>query len=135
RTFRPRGLALEHAADPGAARRRLSEAAPDAEVWVGGGAAATLVRALDADVVVNGIVGAAGLAASLATLERGARLALANKETLVIGAELVADAMSRSGAAVALQRGAGLVLQRGADAVLQRGVAELVPIDSEHSAA
>ena len=109
RTFRPRGLALERAADPGAARLRLSEAAPDAEVWVGGGAAATLVRALDADVVVNGIVGAAGLAASLATLERGARLALANKETLVIGGPLVRAALARGG--------------------------ELIPVDSEHSAA
>ena len=109
RAFRPRGLALEQAADPGDARRRLGEAAPDAEVWVGGGAAATMVRALDADVVVNGIVGAAGLAASLATLERGARLALANKETLVIGGPLVRAALARGG--------------------------ELIPVDSEHSAA
>src|SRR6185503_6610712 len=108
--FRPRGLALEHAADPADARRRLREAAPGAEVWVGSGAAATMVRALDADVVVNGIVGAAGLAASLATLERGARLALANKETLVIGAPLVASALLRAGGT-------------------------LIPIDSEHSAA
>ena len=107
--FRPRGLALEHAADPADARRRLREAAPGAEVWVGSGAAATMVRALDADVVVNGIVGAAGLAASLATLERGARLALANKETLVIGGPLVRAALARGG--------------------------ELIPVDSEHSAA
>ncbi len=108
--LRPRGLALESAADPESARRRLKDAAPEAEVWVGAGSAATLARAGEGDVVVNGIVGAAGLAASLATLERGARLALANKETLVIGAPLVRAALARGGG-------------------------ELVPVDSEHSAA
>jgi 1-deoxy-D-xylulose-5-phosphate reductoisomerase len=108
--LRPRGLALESAADPESARRKLKDAAPEAEVWIGAGSAATLVRAGEGDVVVNGIVGAAGLAASLATLERGARLALANKETLVIGAPLVRAALARGGG-------------------------ELVPVDSEHSAA
>jgi 1-deoxy-D-xylulose-5-phosphate reductoisomerase len=107
--WRPRGVALERAADPGAARRTLGDAAPGAEVWVGAGAAARLVESVDADVVVNGIVGAAGLEASLATLARGARLALANKETLVVGGPLVRAALARGGT--------------------------LVPVDSEHSAA
>lgn len=109
RACRPRQLALEHAADPVAARRALASACPDAQVWVGPGAAVELVRASDATCVLNGIVGAAGLAASLATLERGARLALANKETLVIGGALVRRALARGGA--------------------------LLPVDSEHSAA
>lgn len=60
-------------------------------------------------IVVNGIVGSAGLAASVAALEAGNRLALANKESLVAGGPVVA---------VALARGGG----------------ELIPIDSEHSA-
>jgi len=59
--------------------------------------------------VVNGIVGAAGLAPSLAALEAGNRLALANKESLVAGGPLVA-------------------------AALEAGGGELIPVDSEHSA-
>ena len=63
----------------------------------------------DADVVVNAVVGAAGLEATLAALESGKRLALANKESLVAGGPLVM-------------------------AALERGGGELVPVDSEHSA-
>lgn len=59
--------------------------------------------------VVNGIVGAAGLPSSLAALEAGNRLALANKESLVA---------------------AGPVMK----AALARGGGELIPVDSEHSA-
>ena len=109
RALQPSMLALEHAADAVAARARLEAACPGAEVRVGSGSAAWLAAACDADAVVNGIVGAAGLEASLRTLERGARLALANKETLVIGGALVRRALARGG--------------------------ELIPVDSEHSAA
>lgn len=109
-TWRPAFVALEHAPDPVQARERLRVAAPGAEVEVGEGAAARLAARCGAEFVVNGIVGAAGLAASLAVLDRGATLALANKETLVIGAALVEAARARTGAA-------------------------LLPIDSEHSAA
>ena len=63
----------------------------------------------DVDVVMNAVVGAAGLDATLAALEAGKRVALANKETLVMAGEL---------AAAAARRGGG----------------ELVPVDSEHSA-
>jgi 1-deoxy-D-xylulose-5-phosphate reductoisomerase len=78
-------------------------------VRVGEGSARELVRETPADIVLNGIVGAAGLEASLAALERGCRLALANKETLVVGGVLVRRALARGG--------------------------ELLPVDSEHSAA
>jgi 1-deoxy-D-xylulose-5-phosphate reductoisomerase len=110
REWRPSHLALERAADPASARAALREAAPRADVEVGEGAAARLAERCGAPLVVNGIVGAAGLAASLAALERGARLALANKETLVVGGPLVRDALRRAGGA-------------------------LIPVDSEHSAA
>ena len=60
-------------------------------------------------VVVNGIVGSAGLPASVAALEAGNRLALANKESLVAGGPVVLDALARGGG-------------------------ELIPVDSEHSA-
>lgn len=109
REWQPEGVALERAPDPGRARAALLEAAPRARVWVGAGSAAALVRAIAPDAVVNGIVGAAGLGPSLAALESGARLALANKETLVVGGPLVAERLARGGS--------------------------LVPVDSEHSAA
>lgn len=60
-------------------------------------------------IVVNGIVGAAGLGASVAALEAGNRLALANKESLVAGGPVVESVRKRSGG-------------------------ELIPVDSEHSA-
>jgi 1-deoxy-D-xylulose-5-phosphate reductoisomerase len=66
------------------------------------------VRA-DVDIVLNAVVGAAGLDATLAALASGKRVALANKETLVMGGSLVAEAR-------------------------QRGGGDLVPVDSEHSA-
>jgi 1-deoxy-D-xylulose-5-phosphate reductoisomerase len=109
RRWQPAHVALERARDVESARARLASAAPQAVVHVGEGAAARLASECGAEVVLNGIVGAAGLGASLAALERGARLALANKETLVVGGELVHRQLARGG--------------------------ELIPVDSEHSAA
>jgi 1-deoxy-D-xylulose-5-phosphate reductoisomerase len=67
------------------------------------------VTRADVDIVINAVVGAAGLEATLAALNAGKRLALANKESLVAGGPLVLEALGRGGGA-------------------------LVPIDSEHSA-
>ena len=63
--------------------------------------AATQLAAADCDVVVNAITGAAGLLPTLATLEKGTTLALANKESLVIGGRLVTGA-ARPGQIVAV---------------------------------
>ena len=63
----------------------------------------------DADIILNAVVGAAGLKATLAALGKGKRVALANKESLVMGGALVMDAAKQGGG-------------------------ELVPVDSEHSA-
>jgi len=63
----------------------------------------------DAEIVLNALVGAAGLAPTLAALRAGKRVALANKESLVCGGELVLQAAREGGG-------------------------ELVPVDSEHSA-
>jgi 1-deoxy-D-xylulose-5-phosphate reductoisomerase len=74
--------------------------------------AAALVEAAtrpDVDVVLNAIVGAAGLDATLAALGAGKRVALANKESLVVGGALVDEAARRGGGTI-------------------------VPVDSEHSA-
>ena len=69
-----------------------------------------LVEAAEgADVVLNGVVGFAGLPVTMAALERGARLALANKESLIAAGPVV-------------------------NAARQRGGGEIVPVDSEHAA-
>ena len=78
--------------------------------WRSGREAVLDAAALDdVDVVLNALVGAAGLEPTLLALEAGHRLALANKESLVAGGPLVLQAAGR-------------------------GSAEIVPIDSEHSA-
>ena len=87
RTLRPRIVAVS---DPDAADRVASQL-PGIEVWAGPDAA-TRLAAIDTDVVLNGITGAAGLEPTLATLAAGTILALANKESLVIGGRLVTDA-------------------------------------------
>lgn len=72
---------------------RAVAAATDCPVTVEGGEAAVIdCAAGDCDVVLNAITGAAGLRATLATLAAGTTLALANKESLVIGGRLVTDA-------------------------------------------
>lgn len=68
-----------------------------------------VTRPQHADCLVNGLVGAAGLAPTLAGVRRGLRIALANKESLVIGGDLVREALHGS-------------------------QAEIIPVDSEHSA-
>jgi 1-deoxy-D-xylulose-5-phosphate reductoisomerase len=78
--------------------------------WEGGReAVVALAGRDDVDVVVNSLVGAAGLEPTLLALREGKRLALANKESLVAGGELVLRAADEGGG-------------------------ELVPVDSEHSA-
>ncbi|NNM33255.1 MAG: 1-deoxy-D-xylulose-5-phosphate reductoisomerase, partial [Gemmatimonadetes bacterium] len=78
--------------------------------WQTGAEAVASLAALDeVDIVVNALVGAAGLRSTLAALEAGKRCALANKESLVAGGDLVLEAARRGGG-------------------------ELVPVDSEHSA-
>ncbi len=88
-------------ADPEAAGRLgdVTHAGPDA--------ATRLVEETESDVVLNALVGALGLRPTLAALESGARLALANKESLIAGGPLVLKAASPG---------------------------QLVPVDSEHSA-
>lgn len=90
-------------ADPAAAERL---AATGATVHAGPDAA-TEVAGLDVHTVLNGITGAVGLRPTLSALEAGSVLALANKESLIIGGELV-TAAARPG--------------------------QIVPVDSEHSA-
>ena len=76
-------------------------------VIAGPDAAERLVREVEADTVLNALVGSLGLAATLATIESGETLALANKESLVAGGDLVVAAAAPG---------------------------QIVPVDSEHSA-
>jgi 1-deoxy-D-xylulose-5-phosphate reductoisomerase len=105
--FRVRRVAL---ADPVAARD-LAAARPDLAVLDGDRAAATLA-AVDADLVVNAVTGAVGLEPTLAALDAGTPVALANKESLIVGGDLVVAAAERAG---------------GRES-------HLLPVDSEHSA-
>ncbi|MFT3714921.1 MAG: 1-deoxy-D-xylulose-5-phosphate reductoisomerase [Gordonia sp. (in: high G+C Gram-positive bacteria)] len=97
-------------ADPEAAKTlsdRLGGTVLGGTVLGGDDAMVDLIESVSADVVLNGVVGAIGLRPSLATLHSGARLALANKESLVAGGSLVLDAAAPG---------------------------QIVPVDSEHSA-
>jgi 1-deoxy-D-xylulose-5-phosphate reductoisomerase len=101
------------AGDPRQLRDLISEAARLAgrqdyrpEIIAGPDASAR-IAAVEADVVLNGITGSIGLAPTLAALKSGATLALANKESLIVGGALV-KAAAREG--------------------------QIVPVDSEHSA-
>lgn len=107
REFSPRLVALY---DEGAARE-LRHRLSDMEIEVRSGMDGLLAAATmeEADTVVTAVVGMIGLQPTLAAIERGKRIALANKETLVCAGELVMDAAERCGA-------------------------EIVPVDSEHSA-
>ncbi|TFD10663.1 1-deoxy-D-xylulose-5-phosphate reductoisomerase [Cryobacterium sp. TMT1-66-1] len=74
---------------------------------LGADAAEQLVRDVDVDVVLNGITGSVGLGPTLAALKAGRTLALANKESLIVGGELVKNLAAPG---------------------------QIVPVDSEHSA-
>lgn len=87
RTLRPSVVAVS---DEAAAERVAAELR-GVEVWAGPDAA-TRLAATECDVVLNGITGAAGLEPTLAALGVGTTLALANKESLVIGGRLVTGA-------------------------------------------
>ncbi len=97
-------------ADEGAAadlRERLGKIR-DVQILVGPDAAERLARDVEADMVLNALVGAAGLPPTLAALQSGKTLALANKESLVVGGELVMD-------------------------LIKAEPERLVPVDSEHA--
>ncbi len=88
---------------------RAALADTDTKVYAGEEAVAQVAAGGDTDVVVNALVGYAGLAPTVATLRAGKKLALANKESLVVGGEVVMR-------------------------LAQEHRAPILPIDSEHSA-
>lgn len=106
RRFRPRFVALASREDAAAAREALG-----AGIQVGWGPEALVEAASlpEASIVVTAVVGAVGIPATIAALQAGKRVALANKESLVAAGELV----TKTAAA---------------------GEGEIIPVDSEHSA-
>jgi 1-deoxy-D-xylulose-5-phosphate reductoisomerase len=100
-----RRLALADADAAALAGERLA----DAEVLAGAEGLVELITETDCDLVLNALVGSAGLGPTIAALGEGIDLALANKESLVVGGELV----------MALSEATG---------------ARIIPVDSEHSA-
>jgi 1-deoxy-D-xylulose-5-phosphate reductoisomerase len=88
---------------------RAAEAWTDGEVLVGAEGLVRLVIESGADLVLNALVGSAGLGPTVATLGEGIDLALANKESLVVGGDLVTQLAEATGA-------------------------QIIPVDSEHSA-
>jgi 1-deoxy-D-xylulose-5-phosphate reductoisomerase len=102
---RPRAVCIASADDA----RTLSARYPKLEVVSGDEGLRHLARLAECDLVVNALVGAVGLAPTLAALELGRPVALANKESLVVGGDLVRRALSEHNG-------------------------RLLPIDSEHNA-
>ena len=94
--------------DPHAAAR-AAEAWTDGEVLSGTDGLVQLITECECDMVLNAIVGSAGLVPTVAALGEGIDLALANKESLVVGGELVTQLAEATGATI-------------------------IPVDSEHSA-
>ena len=87
----------------------VRDALPAAQVMWGDGALAEAALSPGVDLVVNAVVGSAGIRPTLAALDAGVDVALANKETVVAAGQLVVTAARRSGA-------------------------RIIPVDSEHSA-
>lgn len=111
RQFQPELVGMHDAAAP-SLRDHLEGSSPrphsDYELLTGPEAAEQIAAQSGADVVLNAVTGSIGLRPTLAALASGATLALANKESLVVGGALVQNALQRPG--------------------------QIVPVDSEHSA-
>lgn len=107
RRFNVKSVAMADEAAASDLRTRLSDT--DIKVYCGDNGICEMISSDNAETIVNSIIGEAGLLPTLAVIDNGARLALANKESLVVAGDIV---MSRA---------------------RERGV-EILPVDSEHSA-
>ncbi|WP_103029967.1 1-deoxy-D-xylulose-5-phosphate reductoisomerase [Salinibacter altiplanensis] len=107
--FRPACVVVGSVERAEAFERMLPADAPDVRVLVGPEGLCEAATRSDVDVVLGAVVGFAGLRPVLRAVEAGKQVALANKETLVVGGALVAQA-------------------------LEAGDGRLLPVDSEHSA-
>lgn len=109
RQFRPRVAVVATAEAALALQQLLRQDELTTEVLYGEQALCDVAAATECDIVMAAIVGAAGLASTLAAAQAGKKILLANKEALVMSGQLLIDAVARNGAT-------------------------LLPIDSEHNA-
>jgi len=105
REFNPQAV---YTADP-QGEQIIRKEFPDLIVYTGNDGLSRLVEETEADIVLNALVGAVGLRPTVAAIKAGRRVALANKESLVIGGDYIRK-------------------------LLAEGKSELLPVDSEHSA-
>ncbi len=94
---------------PEAARQARESLPPSVTIFEGRDGLTDLVNETDFDIMVNALVGAVGFRPTVAALKRNKRVALANKESLVIGGDIITK-------------------------LLAQGYGSLIPVDSEHSA-
>ncbi len=104
--FRPKSVCVSSTAAGGSLDNRFG---PGVRVFTGESGLEKLVAETEFDILLNALVGAVGLRATMAALGKNKRVALANKESLVIGGDCIA-------------------------ALLRDGHGTIVPVDSEHSA-
>ena len=107
RKFMPKAVAMSDEKAAETLKNRISDL--DIPVFSGEDGVLRLFDEVPCDVCVNGIVGVAGLRPTLAAAKKGLRIALANKESLVVAGEIIKQACAENGA-------------------------EIIPVDSEHSA-
>lgn len=103
--FKPRAVCVDREADA----KLIADKYPDIEVYHGIEGLNAIASMEDCDMVLNSLMGRRGLEPTMAAIEAGKDIAFANKETLVVGGELVMGAVKRKGV-------------------------KLLPVDSEHSA-
>ncbi len=103
--FRPQAVCVDREEDA----KLISEKYPGIEVYHGMEGLNAIASMEDCDMVLNSLMGRRGLEPTMAAIEAGKDIAFANKETLVVGGELVMDTVKRKGV-------------------------KLLPVDSEHSA-
>ena len=107
REFHPTACAM--ADEDAAAALRIAVADTPTRIYAGEQGICEMIAESDAETVVNAIIGEAGLRSTLTTLEQKKKLALANKESLVVAGEIVMDLARRNGQ-------------------------DILPVDSEHCA-
>lgn len=107
REFHPTACAM--ADEDAAAALRIAVADTPTRIYAGEQGICEMITESDAETVVNAIIGEAGLRSTLTTLEQKKKLALANKESLVVAGEIVMDLARRNGQ-------------------------DILPVDSEHCA-
>ncbi len=107
REFAPRFCAVADSASADALKKRVADT--NVKIFVGADGICEMIESASSDMALNAIVGCAGLMPSMTVLGAGKQLALANKETMVCGGEVVVSAAKRKGI-------------------------DILPVDSEHSA-